>query len=164
MPTHRYRITISGGLDETAREMFEDLDIEPTAAGTVLTGDLDQAALLGVLNRIGLLGLELVKVSRQTDDTSLARGEFITASGHGWAMAKARLETILMAPEWIGFVGSSVAVFSIAWKCPVSCRRGKGGHNGRPSTGRCADRLPAAAARGLSGGSGRYAADGRYRP
>ena len=30
-------------------------------------------------------------------------------------MAKARLEVMLMAPEWIGFCGSWVAVFSIAW-------------------------------------------------
>jgi hypothetical protein len=62
--THRYRITISGGLDESERELFEDFDIQPSARDTVLTGELDQAALHGTLSRIRWLGLELVEVRR----------------------------------------------------------------------------------------------------
>jgi hypothetical protein len=68
--THRYRIMISGGLGETGREAFGDLRIESNGTNTVLIGDLDQAALFGALNRILALGLELVELSRSTDETS----------------------------------------------------------------------------------------------
>jgi hypothetical protein len=65
--THRYRITIAGGLGEVGREAFADLLIEPNGTNTVLIGDLDQAALYGALNRILALGLELVGLSRLSD-------------------------------------------------------------------------------------------------
>ncbi len=64
MRTHRYRITIAGGLGEIGREAFGDFLIEPNGADTVLIGDLDQAALHGALNRILSLGLELVELDR----------------------------------------------------------------------------------------------------
>lgn len=64
MGTHRYRITVAGKLDETGREAFAGLLIEPSGTDTVLIGDLDQAALHGTLNRIWALGLELVALSR----------------------------------------------------------------------------------------------------
>jgi hypothetical protein len=63
--THRYRITISGGLGELGREAFADFQIEYADGNTVLIGeDLDQAALYNALNRILALGLELVALSR----------------------------------------------------------------------------------------------------
>jgi len=62
--THRYQITISGGLGATAREAFADFRIEPNGINTALIGDLDQAALYGALNRIQSLGLDLVEVRR----------------------------------------------------------------------------------------------------
>jgi hypothetical protein len=62
MRAHRYRITISGVLGETLREAFADLDFAQDGPNTVLTGDLDQAALYGALARIQALGLELVEV------------------------------------------------------------------------------------------------------
>jgi hypothetical protein len=62
--THRYRITIAGGLGEIGREAFSDFIIEPNGTNTALVGDLDQAALYGALNRILALGLELVELSR----------------------------------------------------------------------------------------------------
>jgi hypothetical protein len=65
--TYRYRITVSGGLDETGREVFEDFNIQAEGANSVLTADLDQAALYGALNRIRWLGLELVEVRRLAD-------------------------------------------------------------------------------------------------
>jgi hypothetical protein len=68
--THRYRITISGDLDEAVREAFGDLEIEPHGTTTVLTGDLDQAALYGALNRILSLGLELIELRRLTGGAS----------------------------------------------------------------------------------------------
>jgi hypothetical protein len=62
--THRYRITIAGGLGEIGREAFSDFIIEPNGTNTALVGDLDQAALYGALNRILALGLELAELSR----------------------------------------------------------------------------------------------------
>ena len=68
MRTHRYQITISGGLGATAREAFADFRIEPNGVNTALVGDLDQAALYGALNRILSLGLELVALTRLNVD------------------------------------------------------------------------------------------------
>jgi hypothetical protein len=65
--THRYRITISGDLGEIGREAFGDFRIEPNGANTTLTGDLDQAALYGALNRILTLNFDLLEVTRLMD-------------------------------------------------------------------------------------------------
>jgi hypothetical protein len=46
------------------RTVFEDLCVESDGANTGLIGELDQAGLYGVLDRIPALGLELVAVSR----------------------------------------------------------------------------------------------------
>jgi hypothetical protein len=62
--THRYEITIVGGLGELGREAFADFKIEYADGSTLLAGDLDQAALYNVLGRILALGLELVALSR----------------------------------------------------------------------------------------------------
>ena len=70
MRTHRYKITISGGLGETGREAFRDFQIERNGTNTMLTGELDQAGLYGALNRVQALGLELVELSRLADGTS----------------------------------------------------------------------------------------------
>lgn len=64
MGPHRYRIIVSGGLGKFTREIFEDLCIDYDGTNTGLTGELDQAALYGVLNRLMAFGLELVAVSR----------------------------------------------------------------------------------------------------
>ena len=68
MRPHRYRITVSGGLGETIREAFGDFNIRPDGADTVLTANLDQAALHGALNRIRQLGLDVVQVCRLPDE------------------------------------------------------------------------------------------------
>jgi len=62
--THRYQITIVGGLGELGREAFADFKIEYADGTTLLAGDLDQAALYNVLSRILALGLELVALRR----------------------------------------------------------------------------------------------------
>ena len=67
MSTHRYRITIAGGLGEIGREAFEDFLIEPNGTNTDLLGDLDEAALYGVLNRILALRFELIELRRLSD-------------------------------------------------------------------------------------------------
>jgi hypothetical protein len=61
---HHYRVIVFGRLGETSRGIFEDLCVEPDGANTWLTGELDQPALFGVLDRIQELGLELVALSR----------------------------------------------------------------------------------------------------
>jgi hypothetical protein len=65
---HRYRIIVSGRPGKITREVFEDLCVEDFGANTGLTGELDQAALYGVLNRILAFGLELVALSRLDDE------------------------------------------------------------------------------------------------
>ena len=67
MHPHQYQITISGGLGEIGREAFSDFKIESDETTTVLTGDLDQAALYGTLNRILSLGFELIRLNRLAD-------------------------------------------------------------------------------------------------
>jgi hypothetical protein len=62
--THRYQITILGGLGELGREAFADFKIEYAGGNTLLAGDLDQAALYNALSRILALGLELVALRR----------------------------------------------------------------------------------------------------
>jgi len=63
---YSYQITISGDLGDVGREAFGDFKIEPCEATTVLTADLDQAALYGTLIRIMSLGFELVRLDRVT--------------------------------------------------------------------------------------------------
>lgn len=67
MHPYRYQITISGGLGEIGREAFGGFKIESDDSTTVLTGDLDQAALYGALNRILSLGFELIRLDRLVD-------------------------------------------------------------------------------------------------
>lgn len=61
---HRYRVIVHGRLGEITCGVFEDLCVEPDGADTGLTGELDQAGLFGVLNRIRDFGLELMALSR----------------------------------------------------------------------------------------------------
>ena len=67
MRTHRYRLTVAGALGGTGREIFADFAIETNGARTVLSGDLDDAALYGMLNRVQMLGLELLELVRVPD-------------------------------------------------------------------------------------------------
>jgi hypothetical protein len=61
---HRYRIIVCGRLGQVYWEAFGGLQVKPSGAYTTLTGDLDQAALHGVLDRILALALELVEITR----------------------------------------------------------------------------------------------------
>ena len=67
--THRYRITVLGGLTEAYREVFGDFRVEPNGVKTTLTGELDQSGLYGALHRVQTLGLELVGLVRLADQT-----------------------------------------------------------------------------------------------
>ena len=58
-----YQIRIKGHLGESWLRWFEGLDISPLPeGGTVISGEMDQSALHGVLNRIRDLGLALISV------------------------------------------------------------------------------------------------------
>lgn len=62
--SHSYEIRVTGALGPAAREAFADMVVEFEPATTVLTGDLDQAALHALLDRVRALGLELVDVKQ----------------------------------------------------------------------------------------------------
>jgi hypothetical protein len=65
MKSTHYQITVRGRLSDSVARAFEGLTATPSAAGTVICGELpDQAALFGVLDRIESLGLELLAVCR----------------------------------------------------------------------------------------------------
>jgi hypothetical protein len=72
LPT--YEIRIAGRLDETCAAAFAGLDVAFTAQVTVITGDFDQAALHGLLERIRLLGLDLVEARRVSGSPRRAAG------------------------------------------------------------------------------------------
>lgn len=60
-----YEIRVEGVLGEGWAAWFEGLAVSGEGTGTVLSGPLaDQAALQGVLVRIGDLGLRLISVRR----------------------------------------------------------------------------------------------------
>jgi hypothetical protein len=61
-----YQIRIEGHLDERWLRWFEGLDLSPLPEGeTLISGEMDQSALHGILNRIRDLGLELISVQRK---------------------------------------------------------------------------------------------------
>jgi hypothetical protein len=62
--TPHYEIRVAGQLDETTAAAFAGLDIDACGTVTVIAGQLDQAALHGLLERIRSLGLELVEARR----------------------------------------------------------------------------------------------------
>jgi hypothetical protein len=59
MPS-QYVVTVKGEPGELLRAAFDDMQVSSAPGVTVLTGDLDQPALHGLLTRIEDLGLELL--------------------------------------------------------------------------------------------------------
>lgn len=59
-----YEIRIAGRLDETAVAAFEGLDLTSRGQVMVITGEFDQAALHGLLERIRSLDVDLLEVRR----------------------------------------------------------------------------------------------------
>jgi hypothetical protein len=60
----RYDIRIAGHLDAATAAEFPGADISAAAESIVLSADLDQAALHGLLERIRIRGIELLEVRR----------------------------------------------------------------------------------------------------
>jgi hypothetical protein len=59
-----YEIRIAHRFDERMVAAFEGLEVSGQGDFTVVSGDLDQAALHGTLERIRVLALELVEAKR----------------------------------------------------------------------------------------------------
>lgn len=65
MHTCTYRITVEGEFDDVTASMFRDLTVEAGSGRTSLvTADVDQAGLNGVLDRLRLIGAVLVSLDR----------------------------------------------------------------------------------------------------
>jgi hypothetical protein len=62
--TYTYEIRVNGSVSPAAREAFADMVVDVGPTTTVLSGDLDQAGLQALLDRIRALGLELVDIKR----------------------------------------------------------------------------------------------------
>jgi hypothetical protein len=62
-----YEIRVVGSLGPAGREAFADVAVEVEPTATVLSGDLDQAGLHALLDRVRALGLELMDI-RQIPD------------------------------------------------------------------------------------------------
>jgi hypothetical protein len=64
----RFEIRLQGQLDAAWAEWFEGMTLAPQADGTsILSGPVtDQAALQGLLRRVGDLGLTLISVTTET--------------------------------------------------------------------------------------------------
>jgi len=60
----RYDIRISGAWSPTIADAFPDVEVSSHDGAIVLSADLDQAALHGLLERIRVAGLELIEVRR----------------------------------------------------------------------------------------------------
>ena len=65
MGPHGYRISVAGHLGPAAREAFDGLEIVCAEGRSDVVGELDQAALFGLLARVQALALELVAVQRE---------------------------------------------------------------------------------------------------
>lgn len=65
MPPPLYAIRLSGSLDDAARDALADFEVVVDDDGhIVVTGELDQAALHGLLERARVLGLVVIDVRR----------------------------------------------------------------------------------------------------
>jgi hypothetical protein len=73
VPT-RYEVRLAGQPDENSAAAFAGLDMTCDAAVTVISGTLDQAALHGALERIRLLGLDLIEVRQVRGPRPRANG------------------------------------------------------------------------------------------
>ena len=59
-----YEIRVAHRLDDELATVFEGLDVTAEGETTVIRGEMDQAALHGMLERVRMLRLELVEARR----------------------------------------------------------------------------------------------------
>ncbi|MFZ0040995.1 MAG: hypothetical protein WAK93_06800, partial [Solirubrobacteraceae bacterium] len=67
-----YEIRIKGRVGSSVLASFENMDSTFRPAETILRGTVDQAQLYGLLERIQLLGLELIELRRVPVDDPCA--------------------------------------------------------------------------------------------
>lgn len=61
-----YRLVVRGEIGDHFARVFEGMQMERVAGSTVMTGNIvDQAHLLGLIERIQELGLELVSAEQE---------------------------------------------------------------------------------------------------
>ena len=71
----RYEVRLAGQPDDNSAAATAGLDMTGNAAVTVISGTMDQAALHGTLERIRLLGLDLIEVRRVRGGGSLHKAD-----------------------------------------------------------------------------------------
>ena len=75
MPDITYEVRISGLVREDVLEDCGDVSVTTADASTVLSGSVsDQAALLGLLQRLRALGLDVIEVHRVLEGPETAQG------------------------------------------------------------------------------------------
>jgi hypothetical protein len=62
-----FAVVVRGRAGKVVRSAFDDLDLQIEGDNTVLRGDLDQAALHGVLQKLQDYGIEIIEVRREPD-------------------------------------------------------------------------------------------------
>ena len=60
----RYEIRVAGAIDGSLLDAFAGLELDREGDVTLLRGEMDQAALHGLLERVRVLGLDLLDVRR----------------------------------------------------------------------------------------------------
>ncbi len=60
----RYEIRVAGAIDGSVLDAFAGFEVHREGDVTLLLGEMDQAALHGLLERVRVLGLELLDVRR----------------------------------------------------------------------------------------------------
>ena len=75
MTRHMYQITVIGSFGPATHEAFADMAVEVEPTMTVLSGNLDQRGLHGVLDRVRALGLELVEITQAPPSSRCRSGD-----------------------------------------------------------------------------------------
>ena len=80
----RYHLVVAGSMSERLTRAFTPSDVRYDGATTTLTVEVrDQAALVGLVDQVGDLGLELVGMTRVADAPAPIVDDHGAVSGHG---------------------------------------------------------------------------------
>jgi hypothetical protein len=66
------RIVVHEEISERLATAFEGMEMETRGGHTILTGEIDHSRLHGILERIGALGLKLVRVEAPPQDANVS--------------------------------------------------------------------------------------------